>query len=754
MPGKGRPRHGGAAYGILARAAPIVLAGARMATKKAVILATFALVYTTLAVVSYVEKSATWDEPMHLTAGYVALTEGDHRIDPSHPPFLRMWAALPLLVFPRPVIDTSAIDRVSSSQWFGQAYEYARRFVYVDNDADRMLSAGRFMVVLWGVALGILLFHWTRAWLGVAPAVAVLGFYTLEPNIAAHASLITTDMGITCFIFGAVYFLWRTCHAPGVVNVLGVAVFTALACVSKFSGVVLWPILVCLVAAAVLQRSALSLKTAVATLSVAAGVTFVAIWAIYGFRYLPSPSGAWLVEFTEAPAMQSQSPVLVALGSWLDAHRMLPNAFIQGFVYSQLSAQMPAFLAGNISAGGWWYYFPIAFLIKTPSALILLFIVGLVVYVKRRRELQVANELFVLVPVIIYLGVAMASGINLGLRHILPIYPFVLLIAAAAAKDLMTARRPIGRVAFAAVAVFWLVRFVDHYPRTLTYFNLFVGGPSNGYKYLVDSNLDWGQHLKLLKRWMDENGVSHVNLAYFGTADPMYYGIDCTHLPGAPTFALPSIAKPTLPGYVAISATVLSGVYLPAEWRLFYRGFQAMSPVAQVGNSILVYRVDRWPEASDAGPAGSQSHAALADALLFAQGWGDHAVLHYRQYLKYRPDDADAWARMGLALLVNGETGEGTAAVTEAVRLDPRNVRARRLIARRLIELGNPREASSHAAAAVTLAPADADAHDLLGVALAMQGRFDEAAAHFTRAVEIDPGHTGANDHLRRIQSR
>jgi hypothetical protein len=723
--------------------------------KKAVILAIFALVYTTLAVASYVQKSATWDEPMHLTAGYVALVEGDHRVDPSHPPFLRMWAALPLLVLPRLVIDTSAIDRVSSAQWFSQAYEYARRFLYVDNDADRMLSAGRFMVVLWGVALGLLLFFWTNEWLGFAPAVAALGFYTLEPNIAAHASLITTDLGITCFIFGAVYFLWRTCRAPGVLNVLGVAVFTALACVTKFSGVVLWPILVCLVAAAVLYRSALSMKTAAAILAVAATATFVAVWAIYGFRYLPSLSGGWIVDFTEAPAMRSQAPVLVGLGAWLDAHRVLPNAFIQGFVYSQVSSQqMPAFLAGNISADGWWYYFPIAFLIKTPSALILLFIVGLVVYVKRRRELQVANELFVVVPVLIYLGVAMTSGINLGLRHILPIYPFVLLIAVAAANELIATRRPIGRVAFAAVAVFWLVRFADHYPRTLTYFNLFVGGSSNGYKYLVDSNLDWGQHLKLLKRWMDEHGVSHVNLAYFGTADPMYYGINCTHLPGAPTFALPLIEKPKLPGYVAISATVLSGVYLPPQWRLFYRGFQAMTPVAQVGNSILIYRVDRWPEPSDPGLAAGEAHATLADALLFAQGWSDHAALHYRKHLKDRPDDPDAWARLGLALLADGQTGEGMAAVTEAVRLDPRNVRARRLMARGLIESGNPRGATSHAAAAVTLAPGDADAHDLLGVALAMQGRFEEAAVHFTRAVEIDPGHPGANDHLRRIQPR
>ena len=720
-------------------------------TKTAVILATFALVYATLAVVSYAQRSATWDEPMHLTAGYVALVEGDHRVDPTHPPFLRMWAALPLLVFRRPVIDTSALDRVSGPEWLGQAYEYARRFLYVDNDADRMLQAGRFMVVLWAIALGILLFFWTSEWLGAAPAVVALGFFALEPNIQAHAGLITTDLGVTCFIFGAVYFLWRTCRVPDAFNVGGVASFTALACITKFSGVLLAPILACLVAIAVLNRR-LTLKTAATVLAVTAAATFVAVWAIYGFRYLPSASESWMFGFTDAPAMRSQAPRLVGLAAWLDAHRILPNAFVQGFVYSQVAAQqMPAFLAGNISADGWWYYFPIAFLIKTPSALILLFLAGLIVYVTRRRQLRLANELFVLVPVLVYLSVAITSGINLGLRHILPIYPFVLLIAAAAAKELITARRAVGRAAFAAVTVFWLLRFADHYPRTLTYFNLFVGGSSNGYKYLVDSNLDWGQHLKLLKRWMDQNGVTHVNLAYFGTADPAYYGIECTHLPGAPTFALPSIAKPRLPGYVAISATVLSGLYLPAEWRLFYRGFQAMSPVAQVGNSILVYRVERWPEPADTGAAGSDAHVALADALLFAQRWSDQAVLHYRIYLNYRSDDADAWARMGLALLVEGHTQEGTSALEQAMRLDPGNVRARRLMARRLIELGDPESASVHATVALTVAPDDADAHDLLGVALAMQGRLNDAALHFTRAVEINPGHVDANDHLHRI---
>jgi hypothetical protein len=95
---------------------------------------------------------------------------------------------------------------------------------------------------------------------------------------------------------------------------------------------------------------------------------------------------------------------------------------------------------------------------------------------------------------------------------------------------------------------------------------------------------------------MDETGVSHINLAYFGTADPAYYRIDCTHLPGAPTFALSQIQKPRLPGYVAIGATIASGVYLDPRWRLFYRAFRSETPVATVGNALKLYWVDQWPE--------------------------------------------------------------------------------------------------------------------------------------------------------------
>jgi hypothetical protein len=117
------------------------------------------VVFATLSVGSYRQESATWDEPIHLAMGYAALTRHDYRVDPEHPPFLRMWAALPLLTIRGITLDTSAIDQSSPSEWAeGKLYLFSRRFLYVDNDADRLLYAARFMVVLLGIGLGVLLF--------------------------------------------------------------------------------------------------------------------------------------------------------------------------------------------------------------------------------------------------------------------------------------------------------------------------------------------------------------------------------------------------------------------------------------------------------------------------------------------------------------------------------------------------------------------------------------------------------------------
>jgi hypothetical protein len=317
------------------------------------------------------------------------------------------------------------------------------------------------------------------------------------------------------------------------------------------------------------------------------------IWAIYGFRYAPSPSAAWFFHLENNPATVQRTPLLAKSVGWIDAHRLLPNAYTEGFLLGQAKAQFRGgFLGGQYSVEGWWYYFPVAFLIKTPAALLLLLTGGLVLCAKRWKTFP-QDEAFLLVPIVFYLGPAMTAKLNIGLRHILPIYPFVLLLAALCISELLSSRQKGGCAVLIGLSLVWLLEFGRVCPHYLAFFNQFVGGPGHGYEYLADSNLDWGQDLKPLKKWMDKQNVQHINLAYFGTAEPAYYGIQCTDLPGSEFFAEKLIHLPQLPGFVAVSATILDGVYLTEAGRGFYKPLRERPPEAVIGYSIFVYWVDR-----------------------------------------------------------------------------------------------------------------------------------------------------------------
>jgi hypothetical protein len=253
---------------------------------------------------------------------------------------------------------------------------------------------------------------------------------------------------------------------------------------------------------------------------------------------------------------------------------------------------------GDYSVKGWWYYFPVAFLLKTS-----LTILALIVWdVLSRRPAASSSSWassagpgvrpFLFVPIAVYAGVAMLSALNIGLRHILPIYPFVILVAAAGAESLIerfSARAPL---AAAAVAIAASLELATTYPHTLAFFNAFAGGPHNGFRYLADSNVDWGQDLKPLATWMRAKGVTKINLGYFGTADPAYYGIDARHIWGTTEPSAGSnIGPPELPGYVALSVTLLDGVPFQEGARDFYRQLREREPAANIGGSIRVYWV-------------------------------------------------------------------------------------------------------------------------------------------------------------------
>ena len=709
----------------------------------------FSVVFGSLETLSFQRKSATWDESIHLVAGYAAISRGDFRVDPTHPPFSRMWSALPLLLMSIP-LDTSPIDRTSPREWLTAGYAFAHDFLYKQNDADSLLYRARFMVVLWGIALGILIFFWASKWLGFVSGVLALVFYTIEPNIAAHSRLVTTDMAAALFMFGAIYWLWRVCRRPGVLGAVAFSVFFALALISKYSGVLLIPMLLLLLGIAVARRG-IGLKWAGGIVILSAATAFLAIWAAYGFRFSPSDSQLWYLRTQELPGIQERIPVLAAIGKWIDDRHLLPNAYTEGFLLSQATSRLSAYLNGEIRPnGGWWYYFPFAFLVKTPVVLILLFISGIALFVYKRRPEGLMDWLFVLIPAAVYMVFAIASGINIGLRHILPIYPFVLLIAANTAGQLLN-RRSAGRWIVAGLLAVWVAAFTMVYPNTLAFFNFAVGGPEQGLAYLADSNLDWGQDLKLLKSWMDSRSVSHINLAYFGTADPQYYGIDCSYLPGAPFFATQFIQKPVLPGYVAISATVLGGAYLTPQWRLFYSGFRSLEPVADLGHSIRVFWVEQWPEAMSDLSTDTEVNRWLADALLFNLQWAEHAVVHYRESLSNDTKDIPGVSNFATALVQANKGEEAIEVLQNALKNAPESGVLLNRMSYVYLSLRQFSEAENYAHAALRLNSDDAVAHDLLGVSLVGERKYAAAAESFQHAIRILPDYLEAQNHLAKL---
>ena len=198
---------------------------------------------------------------------------------------------------------------------------------------------------------------------------------------------------------------------------------------------------------------------------------------------------------------------------------------------------------------------------------------------------------------VVYLAATATRGLQIGHRHLLPIYPFLFLAAGEAAAALRSWRAPRGTVIAAVLALWYAGGTLVQHPHHLAYFNELAGGSRNGWRLLVDSNLDWGQDLKRLAEWLRANPTPGLKLSYFGSADPAYYGIVSEALPGYTSPHAARITREIQPGDVlAVSATNLQGVYLEPEDRALMERVRALRPIARIGYSIFVYRPDfSWP---------------------------------------------------------------------------------------------------------------------------------------------------------------
>lgn len=562
------------------------------------------LAFVLIAVGSVRQKSPTYDELIHLFAGYSYLKWGDFRTNPEHPPLAKALAALPLLA-----LDLKD-PRRSSPYWdlIPQQHDYgwivAHRMIFLENDAETLFFYAKLPLLLLSAVLGFFVYRWARDLYGIPAGFVALFLYCLDPNILAHSPIIHTDVPFSAFFFIGSYFYWRCLESFNWKNLSLASISFGLVAITKFSFVSILPIWFLLgllkvfsdkpLACSIGNRSEISTRpakaVAVAVVLASACVTaFVVIWAAYGFRF-----GALAREGTEVFSFSRVLPegkLARGLVSFGLGNQLFPESYVYGFLYVTRFMQRLAFLLGEVSESGFWTYFPVAFAVKTPLPTLILLAAAIGLWIHKRR-LSSAGW-FLLISAVAYFGFAVWSRMNIGHRHILPIYPFLFVLAGGAAAKLWSGGKRRARSGLVVLCLWYLWSAIHTYPHYLAYFNEIIGGPRNGFKVLTDSSLDWGQDLKGLKRWLDRNGVKRIQLAYFGTADPAYYGIDAYYLPGSVVFSpRPTSFNPEPPKYLAVSATYIYGVHSGKPLGGRYLFLRKKEPVATIGHSIFVYQID------------------------------------------------------------------------------------------------------------------------------------------------------------------
>lgn len=542
-------------------------------------------------------ESLTFDEDNHMFAGFMMWKTGDYGLNPEHPPLVKLLAAVPILhrtLWIPPLQGRSFKEEsyLDGRDWLARNDGAAQHLVF------RMrLAAG---LLAWGLSLVVFLA--AREWFGPAAALIALALLVFDPDLMAHSALVTTDIGVSLFFLASIYAFYRYVMRPSLARLIVAGIAAGLLAATKHSGILFIPmVLPVLVYEVVRAQKGQRLRLAVRLCGAFAVVVVIAgavLWAFYGLRYAARPAG-----LTLNPTFASYTERLHPLDRgglrFMARFHLLPESYLMGLAdVKHMAESYPTYIFGKVHAHGVWYYFPAVILIK--STLGLLALNALALWAALSGKLGKAREVvWLLTPGVVYLLIAMTSGIDIGARHILPVYAMAAIFAGAGAAVFAARSRAWAWVVTVLIAAH-IASSLFVYPNQIAYANEAWGGARNTQNLLSDANVDWGQQLYQVKAWQDRNPGEECWFAYFARpeVDPATYGIRCHALPSVDTLWLGGweITPPVLHGAVLISAGDLSGCEWPSAMLNPYSDFQKLRPDETIDDSVFVYRGDLHAE--------------------------------------------------------------------------------------------------------------------------------------------------------------
>jgi len=613
--------------------------------------------------------SVTIDEPVHILAGHRHWQCGDFGINPEHPPMLKLLATAPLnfrnLIEPNWDCGSRLTSKLDS-------FSFGNLFL-VENDVDSVVVPVRLAAAVLSLLLAVLVFLATREMFGRSEALTALALLAFEPNLIAHGAVVTTDMAVTATAFAAVYALYRFRNDSSWFRFLVVGLAFGLLLAAKHSAVILFPILLLLLLADVfffrsgkigLPKQILRQTTAFAAFFL---VGLVLLWAFYGFQYYSIPSASsstvsiadYIKENGRPEMVESRSAKIV---DGISRAHIFPESYVYGLADIVASGSRNAFIFDRNYPTGQWFYFPLAFSVKTSVALLLLLPIGfaMIFFLRDKRR----EFLFLLVPPILFFAVALTSGLNLGVRHILPVYPFFIVVAAVGAVALCR-KFPPFRYILILILLFHAATAFRIAPHYIVFANDFWGGSNNTYRILPDGNTDWGQNLKFVGEYLTQNNIKDCWFVGMGNSQLKRVSLPCRIMPD--TFrlgmsnTLDEPVPPVIEGTVLVSARDLTRggkEYLPVA---------QTAPIAQIGGSIFVHQ-GRF----EVPLVAALSHARRAAQFTQLKRL-EEAVAEGREAVNLAAEDPRTHLALGLALLRAGQKDEARSEFETVVELSKSN---------------------------------------------------------------------------------
>ena len=571
-----------------------------------------------VAFFSILDDSFTTDEPVHVTAGFSYLTQKDMRLNPEHPPLIKDLAALPLLFldlnFPK---DHSAWTQEDNPFWWHQ-FNLGGEFLYKSgNNPDKILLLARIPMILLLIFLGWFLFYWARELFGNRVALLSLFLFSFSPTFLAQGRLVTTDVGATLGVVLASYFWLKFLKNPTKKNIIFAGLIFGVTMLLKFSLILLIPFFAIIILVyACLKNGKKYIFNILKYLGLALlvgiiGMVFI-VWPVYQYHVLDYPAERQIRDTQFLLSTTAIPKPLANLNIWMASNSILKpfGQYLLGLLLAinRSSTGHTTYFLGEISAAGWKNYFPTVYAIKEPLTLHILTLIALLyaawlikkpfwINPLQRAKDWIKNhfsEFAMLTFIGLYWLTSLTSNLNIGVRHLLPVFPFTFILVSVMTMNFL--REPFLRLKYFVLALLILwqaISVVSIYPHFLAYFNEIAGGSNQGYIYTVDSNLDWGQDLKRLKKWVEEKGIDKIYVDYFGGGDAKYYLKEKY----APWWGTRDSKEFPKGNYLAISATFLQGgrgIPTPGFNQPcgYYHWLDKYTPVAKIGYSIFIYYIN------------------------------------------------------------------------------------------------------------------------------------------------------------------